>query len=86
MFHRVQSTMPLSDDEDDELQETVEVLRREAEFQRRAKERYEHGGGSGQREVEGEGEYEDSLGEPRRRGKGLETLMPQEPLHLYKLG
>jgi hypothetical protein len=36
--------------------------------------------------VEGEGEYEDSLGEPRRRGKGLETLMPQEPLHLYKLG
>jgi hypothetical protein len=33
----------------------------------------------------GEGEYGDSLGEARRRGKGLETLMPQEPLHLYKL-
>jgi hypothetical protein len=25
---------------------------------------------------EGEGEYGDSLGEPYRRGKGLETLMP----------
>jgi hypothetical protein len=35
---------------------------------------------------EGEGEYEDSLGEPHRRGKNLEILMPQEPLHLYKLG
>jgi hypothetical protein len=35
-FHRVQSTMPLSDDEDDELQETVEVSRREAGVQRRA--------------------------------------------------
>jgi macrodomain Ter protein organizer (MatP/YcbG family) len=46
-FHRVQSTMPLSDDEDEELQEAVEVSRREAEFQRRAGERYEHGGGSG---------------------------------------
>jgi hypothetical protein len=33
--------------------------------------------------VEEEGEYGDSLGEPRHRG--LETLMPQEPLHLYKL-
>jgi hypothetical protein len=43
----VQSTMPLSDDEDEELQEAVEVSRREAEFQRRAGERYEHGGGSG---------------------------------------
>jgi hypothetical protein len=31
-FHRVQSTMPLSDDEDEELQEAVEVSRREAEF------------------------------------------------------
>jgi hypothetical protein len=46
-FHRVQNTMPLSDDEDEELQEAVEVLRREAEFQRRVGERYEHGGGSG---------------------------------------
>jgi hypothetical protein len=35
---------------------------------------------------QGEGEYGDSLGEPRRRGKGLETLMSQEPLYLYKLG
>jgi hypothetical protein len=74
--------MPLSDDEDEELHEAVEVSRREAEFQRRVGERYEHGGGSGA----GEGEYGDSLGEPRRRGKGLETLMPQEPMHLYKLG
>jgi hypothetical protein len=39
----------------------------------------------GEGEVEGEGEYGDSLGEPRHRGKGLETLMPQELLHLYKL-
>jgi hypothetical protein len=46
-FHRVQSTMPLSDDEDEELHETVEVLRHEAEFQRRTGERYEHGGESG---------------------------------------
>jgi hypothetical protein len=46
-FHRVQITMPLSDDEDEELHEAVEVLRREAKFQRRAGERYEHGGGSG---------------------------------------
>jgi hypothetical protein len=46
-FHRVQITMPLSDDEDEELHEAVEVSRREAEFQRRAGERYEHGGGSG---------------------------------------
>jgi hypothetical protein len=38
----------------------------------------------GQGEVEGE--YRDSLGEPRHRGKGLETLMPQEPLYMYKLG
>jgi hypothetical protein len=43
----VQSTMPLSDDEDEELQEAVEVSRHEAEFQRRAGERYEHGGRSG---------------------------------------
>jgi hypothetical protein len=48
MFHRVQSTMPLSDDEDEKLQEAVEVSRREAEFQRRAGERYEHDGGSGE--------------------------------------
>jgi hypothetical protein len=46
-FHRVQSTMPRSDDEDGELQKVVEVSRREAEFQRRAGELYEHGGGSG---------------------------------------
>jgi hypothetical protein len=43
----VQSTMPLSDDEDEELQEAVEVSRREAEFQTRARERSEYGGGSG---------------------------------------
>jgi hypothetical protein len=39
--------MPLSDDEDEELLEAIKVSRREAEFQRRARERYEHGGGSG---------------------------------------
>jgi hypothetical protein len=37
-------------------------------------------------EGEVEGEYGDSLGEPRRREKGLEILLPQEPLHLCKLG
>jgi hypothetical protein len=35
---------------------------------------------------EGEGEYGYSLGEPCRRENDLETLMPQQPLHLYKLG
>jgi hypothetical protein len=43
----VQSTMPLFDDEDEKLHEAVEVSRREAEFQRRAGQRYEHDGGSG---------------------------------------
>jgi hypothetical protein len=65
--------MPLSDDEDEELQEAVEVSRREAEFQRRTGECYENDGGSGA--GGGGGEYGDSLGEPRRRGKGLEILM-----------
>jgi hypothetical protein len=65
--------MPLSNDEDEELQEAVEVSRREAEFQRKAGKRYEHGGGS---EAGGEGEYGDSLGEPCHKGKGLEALMP----------
>jgi hypothetical protein len=46
-LHRVQSTIPIPDDEDEELQEALEVSRREVEFQRRAGERYEHGGGSG---------------------------------------
>jgi hypothetical protein len=35
-LHRVQSTIPEPDDEDEELQEVLELLRREAEFQRRA--------------------------------------------------
>jgi hypothetical protein len=43
----VQSTIPIPDDEDAELQEVLEVSRREAEFQRRAGEQYEHAGGSG---------------------------------------
>jgi hypothetical protein len=34
-------------DEDEELQDALEVSRCEAKFQRRAGERYEHGGGSG---------------------------------------
>jgi hypothetical protein len=35
---------------------------------------------------EGEGESSDYLGEAHPRGKGLETLMPQEPRHQFKLG
>jgi hypothetical protein len=46
-LHRVQSTIPIPDDKDEELQEALEVLRHEAGFQRRAGERYEHCGGSG---------------------------------------
>jgi hypothetical protein len=34
----------------------------------------------------GEVEPRDCLGEPRPREKGLETLMPQEPRHQFKLG
>jgi hypothetical protein len=33
----------------------------------------------------GEVESRDGLGEPRPRGKGLETLMLQEPRHQFKL-
>jgi hypothetical protein len=43
----VQSTISEPDDEDDELQEVLEVLRREVEFQRRAGQHYEYSGGSG---------------------------------------
>jgi hypothetical protein len=43
----VQNIILEPDDEDEELQEMLEVLRREAEFQRRAGQYYEHGGGSG---------------------------------------
>jgi hypothetical protein len=43
----VQSTIPEPDDEDEKLQEVLEVSRREAEFQRRIGDHYEHGGGSG---------------------------------------
>jgi hypothetical protein len=43
----VQSTIPESDDEDEELQEVLEVSMREAKFQRRAGQHYEHGGESG---------------------------------------
>jgi hypothetical protein len=85
-LHRVQSTIPESNDEDEELQEVLEVLRHEAEFQRRAGQHYEHDGGSGDEEGEGEVESKDCLGEPRPRGKVLETLMPQEPRHQFKLG
>jgi hypothetical protein len=34
----------------------------------------------------GEVESRDCLGGPRSRGKGLETLMPQEPMYQFKLG
>jgi hypothetical protein len=43
----VQNTIPEPDDENEELQEVLEVLRREAEFQRRVGQHYEHGGRSG---------------------------------------
>jgi hypothetical protein len=46
-LHRVQSTILKPDDEDKELHEVLEVSRREAVFQRRAGQHYEHGGGSG---------------------------------------
>jgi hypothetical protein len=46
-LHRVQSTILEPDDEDEELQQVLEVLRREVEFQRRAGQHYEHGGESG---------------------------------------
>jgi hypothetical protein len=42
----VQSKIPEPDDENEELQEVLEVSRREAEFQRRAGQHYERGGGS----------------------------------------
>jgi hypothetical protein len=34
----------------------------------------------------GEMKLSDCLREPRLRGKGLETLMPQEPMQQFKLG
>jgi hypothetical protein len=37
-------------------------------------------------EEEGEVESRGCLGEPRLRGKCLETLMSQEPKHQFKLG
>jgi hypothetical protein len=43
----VQSTIPISDDEEEELHEVLEVLRCKAEFKRRVREHYEHGGRSG---------------------------------------
>jgi hypothetical protein len=43
----VQSTIPESDDEDEELQEVLEVSGHEVEFQRRAGEHYEYGSESG---------------------------------------
>jgi hypothetical protein len=49
----VQNTIPIPDDEDEELQEVLEISRREAEFQRRTGEHYEHGGESGGGGVKG---------------------------------
>jgi hypothetical protein len=49
----VQNTISEPDDEDDELQEVLEVSRREAEYQRRVGEHYEHSGGSGGRTSKG---------------------------------
>jgi hypothetical protein len=79
----VQSIIPEPNDEDQELQEMLEVLRHEAEFQRRAGQHYEHGGGSGG--GGGGGGVKGFVEEPRPRGKGLEILMPQEPRHQFKL-
>jgi hypothetical protein len=81
----VQNIIPEPDDEDEELHEVLELLRREAEFQRRTGQHNEHGGGSGGGGGEVEVESRDCLGESRPRGKGLETLMPQEPRHQFKL-
>jgi hypothetical protein len=36
-------------------------------------------------EEDGEVESRHCLGEPRPRGKGLDTLMPQEPRYQFKL-
>jgi hypothetical protein len=74
-LHRVQSTILEPGDEDEELQQVLEVLRREVEFQRRRDNTM-----SMMVEV-GEVESRDCLGKPRPRGKCLETLMPQEPRH-----
>jgi hypothetical protein len=52
-LHRVQSTISEPDDKDEKLHEVLEVLRHEAEFQRRVGEHYEHGGGSGGGGVKG---------------------------------
>jgi hypothetical protein len=52
-FYRVQSTILEPDDKDEELQEVLEVLRREAEFQRRVGQHYEHGGERGGGGVKG---------------------------------
>jgi hypothetical protein len=49
----MQSTISQPDDEDEELQEVLEILRHEAEFQRRAGQHYKHGGGSGGGGVKG---------------------------------
>jgi hypothetical protein len=45
-LHQLQSTISEPDDEDEKLQEVLEVSRREAVFQRRARDHYEHGGES----------------------------------------
>jgi Zn-finger protein len=48
-LHQVQNTIPEPDYEDEELQKVLQVSRREAEFQRRVRQHYEHDGGSGGR-------------------------------------
>jgi hypothetical protein len=63
MFYRVQSTIPEFNDEDEELQEVLKLLRREAEFQRRTGQHYEHGGGG----------VRNCLEETRPRGKGMSS-------------
>jgi hypothetical protein len=43
----MQNTISQPDDEDEELQDVLEISKHEAEFQRRARQHYKHGGGSG---------------------------------------
>jgi hypothetical protein len=83
-LHQVQSTILEPDDEDDELQEVLEVLRHEAGFQRRAGQHYDHGGGS-----RGGGEGGGVKGLFRRATPQKERPIDfdaQEPMHQFKLG
>jgi hypothetical protein len=70
----VQSTIAEPDDEDEELQEVLELSRHEAEFQRRAGQHYEHGGGNGR--GGGGGVVKGLFGRATYQRERLETLIP----------